>query len=818
MSSRSKRTKRRKKTPRERSPDEYFAAGPFEFARFGRFTVSRSRESFEEWQQSWADLARDFPKITSEIDDLVSRIADRVSRLPPDQLLHRAWWEHAGLVLGFRGENVSSFDQLTAMRMIDFIQSIIASVQPVLPYSTDVPEEVWASLRKDVETLFNRLTLDYQISRTAHCRVADPDLDTELEEFRVRAETLWINNRGNRYHVHERQALEDVIGPHSDVLLRMFGTDSQTLVAGLDRLLHKLTAGIHDAMLGFQEFNDDVENRLSKLSAEHPSSEVEVLQRTVYKDPALSARFERLVGELFGLDFFDVVKVTAIPPALVDRLAWSPGEDDEFFAPGDFRGWPLRVWPTMKRPFIRLGGRVLAFDMFSLFDNFYRVLQRIILGLAPDYKQTWNERQKALSEALPFKYLERLLPGAHVLRPVFYRTGSRSGAAEWHECDGILLYDDHLFIVEVKAGAFTYTSPATDLPAHIESLKNLVRNPVTQGKRFLKYLESAPDVSVSDMNHNETGRLRRADLRHVTVCAVTLDPFTELAARGRHLRKVGVDVGEGAVWVLSIDDLRMYADLFDNPLVFLHFVEQRMRAARSELVDLNDELDHFGLYLRENNYSMFASNLAESKLNHLLFAGYRTPIDEYFHKVVCGEEASLPRQDMPTRLADIVNFLGQSTLPLRSEIASFLLDANDSYRKAIADSIDQQLRSNSALRRAKPFSAYGSHPLTLFTWSPSVPRAAEPAREHTMGVVAAAGEMSRLLLELEYSEQDTLVGVHWQRISLDGLAEAEVALAKSRGEALRAQRLATAYKEGKVGRNDRCPCGSGRKYKKCCRP
>src|SRR5690242_20828474 len=31
----------------------------------------------------------------------------------------------------------------------------------------------------------------------------------------------------------------------------------------------------------------------------------------------------------------------------------------------------LRVWPNMKRPFIRLDSRVYCFDIFSLFDNIY---------------------------------------------------------------------------------------------------------------------------------------------------------------------------------------------------------------------------------------------------------------------------------------------------------------------------------------------------------------------------------------------------------------------------------------------------------------
>lgn len=763
-------------------------------------------------------MALDLPKIIGEINTLVMQIADRVSRLPPGRLLHRAWWEHAALAIGLGDKDVSDYDRLTAMRMIDYIQSIIASVQPVLPYPTDVTEEEWVALRNDVETLFARLTLDYQIALTAHRRASEHDLDMELEEFRFRAEILWMNVRGERYQVHERQALEDLISPHSDVLLRLFGGDSKTLVAGLARMLHKLTAGLRDAVIGMEEFRDVVLSRLSELSASQPDAEFEVLRASIFEDPDLAARREQLGGELFGLDLFDVEKVTSLPIGLLDKLAWSPGEDEEFFAPGDFRGWPLRVWPTMKRPFIRLGGRILAFDVFALFDNFYRVLQRVVFRLAPDYKQTWNERQKALSETLPFRYLECLLPGALILKSVYYRAKSRSGATDWHECDGIVIYDDHLLIVEVKAGAFTYTSPATDLPAHIASLQNLVRNPVAQGTRFLEYLESSVEVPISDANHNEIRRLRRTDFRHVAVCAVTLDPFTELAARGRHLKKVGIDIGEGPVWVLSIDDLRTYADLFDNPLVFLHFVEQRMRAAQSELIDVNDELDHLGLYLRENNYSMYASNLVQSGPMRLMFNGYRMPVDEYYSAVSRGEAAILPKQKMPARLAEIIKFLGTSPLLGRSEIASFLLDSSGSYRKTIANTIDQQLRDNTALRRVRPHSTYGEHPFTLFTWSPPVQRDAAIAREHTMAVLAAAGETSRLLLELEYSENDTVVGVHWRRLSLEGLPEAEVARLQVKAAALRAQRVAAARKRGKIQPNDSCPCGSGKKYKRCCRP
>ena len=816
MSSRTKKRKRRKGKTETRSPDDYFAAGPLEFARFGRIMVSRSRADLEDWQQAQAKMARDLPKITNEIDNLVNRIAHRVSRLPPQQLLRRAWWERASLLIGLAGDQASEFDRLTAMRMIDYVQSIIASVQPATPCHSDVPDDEWVALTNDVGTLFTKLSVEYQICLTAHRRATEPNLDTGLEEFRFRAETYWLNVRGQRYHAHERQALADVVHPHSEVLLQLFGIDSHTLVAAFEELLHKLTAGLHETLLGIEELRTAALNRISEIADAPPAAELDPRRTPPLDDPDLSRRRDELAGELFGYDLFDVKKITGLPDSLIEELAWSPGEDQEFFASGEFRGWPLRVWPTMKRPFIRLEGKVFAFDVFTLFDNFYRVLQRVILRLDPDYRETWNTRQKMLSEALPYRYLKDILRGARVFRPVFYRTKSSTGTIEWHECDGLVIYDDHLLIIEVKAGAFTYTSPATDLPAHIASLENLVRRPVAQGRRFLAYLKAATSVSIYDDSHNEIGRLRRADFRRVTVCAVTLDPLTELAARGQHLKKAGVNIGDGAVWPLSIDDLRVFADIFDNPLVFLHFVEQRMRAAQSKVVDVDDELDHLGLYLRENNYSMYASNLAQSDQAQLIFDGYRTPIDEYYSALYRGEKVDLPRQEMPARLAEVIRFLGTSSIRGRSRVVSFLLDSSGTYRRSIAKTIENQLRDNASLGRPRPVSTYGAHPFTLFTWSATVRRNANLAREHTMAVLAAAGEKSRLLLELEYSDQDAVTAVHWQWLNLAELPDAEVAGIQARAAALRMQRVEAALTRGKLGRNDPCPCGSGAKYKRCC--
>lgn len=794
-------------------PDDYFAAGPMEFARFGRVVLGHSRATQEQVDAAQARMVAQYPITAGEIETLVASIVAQITRLPPDRLLQRGWWEYSAMIVGLGGRKASDSEKLAAARMVDYVQSVIASVNPK-QYADNVSEEDWAKLKSDVETLFRRLTLDYQMCLTAHRRAQDPQLDMQLEEFRFRAETLWLNIRGKRYQLHEQQALLDVLAPHSDILLKLFGLDAAALSAEFNKILIRLTHGLMDIATDMKELHAKSMVRLDELVAKHKDLEFEALMAKVFEDPDLATQRDRFAGAMFGLDLFDVEKNTALPTVLLDALSYSPGEDTKFFAPGEFAGWPLRIWPIMRRPFIRLNGSTYCFDVFSLFDNIHRILRRIVVELEPDYKESWNDGQKAASEELPFMYLTRLLPGARVYRPIFYRWKVGNGPAQWHEADGILIYEDHIFVIEVKGGAFTYTSPANDLEAHLASLRALLQAPARQGSRFVDFLESGPEVSIADSEHNEIAKLRRSDFRHITVCTITLDAFTALAARAQHLAPLGIDVGQRPLWPLSLDDLRVYAELFDNPLIFLHFIEQRVRAGRSDKVDLNDEMDHFGMYITENNYTQYAEELSENA-DRMQFDGYTTPANEYFSAVLGGDAPPKPRQKMSSRIAEIIDLLGTSNEPHRAELSSYILDGAGDWRDTLASSIENALKENKELKRSRPLSSYGGMEMTQFVWSPDAPRNAELAAEHTRVVMLADNKVTRRLVEFEYDKDGKLYGAHLRHVTLAGLPDAEVERLRAKGVALRQRRIESAQSKRKIGRNDQCPCGSGKKWKKC---
>src|SRR5258705_7129631 len=581
-------------------PDEAFSRGPLNMARFGKNVVVQSNWPPDDFAKMQQRLAEQYPKVVQEIDQLVAEIAQLIRELPADQLLHRAWWEMAGKHIKIESESDMGADEVISVRMIDYVQSMIAAVEPAANQRNEVTEEEWQALRTKIEALFHTVNSIYQICLSAKNKANDPNFDEHFEEFKFKAQLYWCNIRGSRYQVHEPAYLRDMFLPHSEVLQELFGLTGEQFVEAFTRIWHSLSFGLYEAFKSLEELRNDALHALeAKTAAESPptAAQLSELMASVLKEEGWKQRHSEVSGRLIGMDLFDVRKTTALPQQLLDDLTWSPGEEKEFYAEGEFRGWPLRIWPVFRRPFVRLNGRYYCFDLYSLFDNLYRVMQRVIVRLKAEYKETWKLKQQEQSENLPVKYLRRILPGGVVWQAVYYQCQAGSGKGEWCEADGLFVYDDHLFIIECRGGAFTYTSPADDFPAYVDSLKNLVLKPATQGKRFLDYLNSAESIPIFDSHHQRIGELHRGAFRHVTICPVTLDPFTELAAQVQHLRKIGVDVGANPVWAVSLDDLRVYADVFESPLVFLHFVEQRMRAFQSDIIQSDDELDHLGLYL-----------------------------------------------------------------------------------------------------------------------------------------------------------------------------------------------------------------------------
>lgn len=775
----------------------------------------------------------------SETPQLIAQIAELVAELPPAQLLQRAWHEEFWVFADVQEDTDIGHDEMVAKKMVTYVQSVIAAVPRATVQKSEVSEEDWQTLNDLVSRLFGFHIRAFTMSMREPLEGTQFVDRAASEAARVESSLvdLWYTVWGRRFPSHLNQYLEDLLLPHSIIIKDLFGLTASDLIRGLVmvdvalRFGHAITVRDLDE-LGLSPGAGALE-KLPQGDRTPASSAPEWVDREARRLGWVTSE-EDVHARVFEYGLFDVRRNSQLPDKLLRELSWAPGEDDEFFSPGSLSGSPLRTWPIMKRPFLRIDGNYYCFDASALSDHIYRNLYHIVCRLRPDQAEAWREEQAKQMERLAEKYLRQLLPGATIFSNAHYTGYGLAG-----EVDAVVIYDDHLIIVETKGGAYAPQPPATDFAAHIDSVKELGSGATNQGARFKQYLEAAPSVPIYDSNNKRTRRkladLSLSSIRHVAVCAITLDPFTELAARLHHLSGMGITLDTSGLWLMSLDDLHIYADVFDNPLVFLHYVEQRTQAARSTILDLDDELDHLGMYLEHNHYSRYAENLYQERPFELaMFAGYRADIEHLFNERLKDPESALALEPfMPERIREVLDVLAKSPEQGRARVASYLLDRSGETRKLVGDYIEEVLSEGHTDGRPGTYTGDGASDgigLALFCWNTlNAPRDAQRSRAYARTLVVMNNEPERLLLELSYTPRGSLHRVDWSWVKSDDIPDSELPRFQAMADELRRGRKGAALRRlrpktsthmernrRKFGRNEPCFCGSGKKYKRCC--
>lgn len=811
---------KKKKHKRKKShltPDQIEYAGPIGMARYGKFMVMRNFMNPEQHKNFMHHAAERYPTICKDIDDRVNRICSLVKEFHPLTLLKYGYDAFVAKSIGKTAEVEIDSDVAIALRMIDYIQSIIVSTQKSEILITDhVDENKWKELYAEVEKLYSQLNIAFHISHTALLKQDSKNYDEGYDDFYVEAQMLWANVRGHRYSIHNVPLLRSLLSPHDDIFKELFNISIDEFLDGIKKIQYALSYGLLDTYLVLKEFQKILADRMSEVT----TFDLKEITHQVIAEQGGQEWQDSMMGRIFQLDLFDVKSVTGLPEQLLRELSWAPGEHKDFFASGEFVGWPLRLLPVQVRPFLHVEGRFYCFDLFSLMDNLYRVVQRMITRLCPDYQETWKIRQTNVSESLQFELFNKLLPESQIYRKIWHLcpTG-KDGKLNWCETDGLVLFDDHLIVVEIKGGAFTYTPPATDFPAYMDSIKNLLLKPAIQAKRFWDYLNSSEEVDIYDENKKLITNLRRDSFRHITSCCVTIDNFTTLASQAENLKPIGADLQGFPVWSVSVDDLQVYADIFDSPLIFTHFLEERKRAFESPALKVNDELEHLSLYLKHNRYVTYASDFYEE--NPITWHGYLSDLDKYFHELeVSPQTAKKPAQPLSKRIAEIISMLEMQRKPRRCKAATYLLDMDGEKRNTLDASIEDVLSRQTVKRKFIPFSMFGGTKLTIFCCMEGL---SYPTLswmyDYVFATLLRSNDEERIMLNLSFDNLNKIVDVTFDFLSLSDIPSNRVEELKYISEEQRKNYLqAYLNQEGikKIGRNEICPCGSGKKYKRCC--
>lgn len=736
----------------------------------------------------YADLPRlltlSLDELKQEIDVAVAECCMIVSKASPISLLHRCFWRHALQSLGAPPEESAvGPDRIDAYNCLEYVQKLVCGVTPQ-GLQENITDEDFERLSKAISKVYLPLQFVYFVTRSKEFSKRK-DYDFDLDEYATRTEMHWLSVRGYRYPSQEKKHLEQVLGPFTDLLQQVYGVDSTQVADGASRILHSLTKGIGEAGNDLEAFKNDSLDAIEADPSLDSLPPQEAMNAVCEKHGWLERR-ESVFSRVVGYGLFDVERLTGWPETLIEDLSLEPGQDAAFTDDKPESGWPTRHSATIHAPFIRHEGASYCFGFYGVTDRLYRALEAGVKKRLLKSENRWNRAQKKASEGMVSALFQRLLPGAEIYVDVFYWT-EEEGNRKRNECDLVVAYEKQLFVVEVKAGRYCQRPPGRHLRDHLKSLRDLVESAAGQANRLVDELERAGTLDLHNGDNDKLRTLVSEECDSVTRCCVTLDQIDDITARAEDLSKLNFDIGKHPVWCVSVNDLTTVSEILDNPLIFLDYIRERMRAFSCKPCTVSDELDHLGLYLEHNRYTEVAKDYAHA--DQIEWMGYRNSFDAYYAKLWHGEKCRPPSQDKELWMTQALGLLAQSKKSGRVRVSELILSMDSKTREETGEFIAKVASSQQQLGRAKPVSTFGDIRLTVFVnQQGSVSSRFEDSREHAIAVMTLAEEEDRTLLWLQYSDCSALEDLRWafltkqdaESMDQEVLADRVKALVKSR--------------------------------------
>lgn len=639
---------------------------------------------------------------------------------------------------------------------------------------------------------------------------------TGLIEFS--AKSAWILIRGNRYQVLEEEFFKYVLAPHDAALREVYGLGSADVAAGVQAIATSMREGLNTAIETVQKHMDST----YQLADEQGLPLSEALSRARELDPTGFNDLGGAIEDMLRGGLCNLSRHTRLPTALLDDLAYSRGENSEFFSDGPFSGTPLRTLPARIRPLIHLADGYYATDGQFVRDSAYRALERGVTARLPSYRDEWNKRQKSLTESAFHDIFADQLRGSLVFREVYYKNAV---TGHWTEADAVIVLDDVLLHVEAKAGIGVMHSPATLFESHVRVIQNLIAKAHEQATRFFEYLASADEVTLYAREGGqfvEVHRLALAGFRLAVPIGLTVESFTPFSAMCKVMPSITPLLGTYPFVSMSVDDLFVLNRFLPSSGELMHYLEVRQIVAGLRGGRLFDEVDHLGAYIAKNRFDItLRKQLAEAKA--VTWDGFSGEIDRYFSRDHWLNE-SPPRQVFPAVLQQALDLLERSRTPGWLAVDATIRDLDDSGRADLATRLNELAGSLREYPR-RWFLTSGDRVRTLVVW---LFREDAPLPHHD---VVRQGEIAALATDTENAHVLCLSVAPDGRLSsaqaftvkrppdvrgdLDALRLEAKAL-KARTSSISYNRDGANQHVGRtLGRNDPCWCGSGAKLKRC---
>lgn len=477
------------------------------------------------------------------------------------------------------------------------------------------------------------------------------------------------------------------------------------------------------------------------------------------------------------------------------------GDNPQFRSLGDFNA--LNATPLLAAG----GDRVLLFQHYSIYEAMYESPFYWMMA-DRDYQATAARHRGAFTEGFTARRLVSVFGAQRVHSNVELARGK---GATVGEIDVMVVFGNRLIIVQAKSKKLTLEARRGNDGQLRKDFARAIQDSYDQAWLCARAI-MAGDCRLLGPNGAEISLAQPP--KEILIFNVVADHYPALAFQARQFLKYQTSAEVRAPFVMDVFLLDALTEMLDTPLRLLSYA--KLRAENIERLTMSHELTALGFHLKRNLWldSEFDMVMLEDDIAIDLDLAMTVRRDNV-------QGARTP-EGILTRFADtlfehLLCQIEKHPDPATMELGFLLLKLGEDTCRNIHYGLELITRQTRADGKSHDFTISGDYGGVTFHCNPA--RSDDAMRK--LGAYCErrkyeqrARQWFGLSLNAKANLQfGVVLDFEWQQSE-----EMDSATAGMR-QALPAARLAELVRgtsRGKVGRNYPCPCGSGKKFKKCC--
>lgn len=553
---------------------------------------------------------------------------------------------------------------------IMYLQILFSCIDGSNSNTKKLEEKDLKIIDKHIEEL-ETITLQYELVRKQ-----EKELTHEEKEYIIHSEAF-KNWSGKRYDIFEVQHHKDLLECLKEEFRATYNFSIDDLCYGITKLKNNF----------YFEFEDSINAVKSLLK----KGKVKIDKDGIFNIPMKfgsdnKKQVEEYLENIHTLKLADIQENTKWTKKFLDKFIIEQKEYKKFIDNISIENWNNLLNKIKYRPLIKIENKYYILLEQKFYDNFDKIA---IQGICENLNLKSQEiRAKYTSniEMVVMKYFNNILRDKQGYVKNYYSYNNKI-----LENDILIVYDNNVFIIEVKAGSFTPELASDDLDSHKEALKNLIEKANEQQNSLERCMIENKKVIIYDSNNKKT-RNKKTEIKinddtKIFKIIVTAESFNDIEAR---IDKVKILSLSSNTLVFCLDDLRVYSEYFaQHPCYFIQYLLQRKKAIGNKNIDLVDELYHLGMWIEYNFYNEHTNeqikrftkeNNITEELGIVSICGedWMEELDAYYNNLWFKKRSIMkPYRKIPAEIEKVIDFCEKNNLiENHTYLTTFLLNLN----------------------------------------------------------------------------------------------------------------------------------------------